>query len=297
MNKNKGIIGIGLILAIVLGIVVVGGGAYYLGKRNNLPPLITKNTGGDPAIKNLPVDNSQQVNCTSNSPSTIKVISPNGGEIYKAGDKITVKWESCNIPATHKFYIGLMPNVESQGSPAITVLSNSTINDGIEIFNLNVGDIDLSYTVFIKDNDLPNGSTNAWSKEFTINSGTTTTWLKSPKFGLYYQNTLNIIEYYIDRYGKQVDKTFGMGVFYAYWGDNQDSGLIWGGNYEATNPTSGGGGAACMGDDVFGEFQYGVSSVTCLQGKVTRVFHVSARNKITEDDLKVFGNFVLKNRQ
>ncbi|HUC88406.1 MAG TPA: hypothetical protein VMR49_00010 [Candidatus Paceibacterota bacterium] len=43
MNKNKGFIGIGLILAIVLGIVVIGGGAYYLGKNsskqevNNLP--------------------------------------------------------------------------------------------------------------------------------------------------------------------------------------------------------------------------------------------------------------------
>jgi len=35
MNKNKGIIGIGLILAIVLGIVVVGGGAYYLGKSSS----------------------------------------------------------------------------------------------------------------------------------------------------------------------------------------------------------------------------------------------------------------------
>jgi len=34
MNKNKGFIGIGLIVAIILGIVVVGGGAYYLGTRD-----------------------------------------------------------------------------------------------------------------------------------------------------------------------------------------------------------------------------------------------------------------------
>lgn len=33
--KNKGFIGLGLILAIVLGIVVVGGGAYYLGKSGS----------------------------------------------------------------------------------------------------------------------------------------------------------------------------------------------------------------------------------------------------------------------
>lgn len=54
MNKNKGFIGIGLLVAIVLGIVVVGGGAYYLGKggskqevkspENILPKVENKNT-------------------------------------------------------------------------------------------------------------------------------------------------------------------------------------------------------------------------------------------------------------
>jgi len=34
MNKNKGVIGIGLILVIVLGVAVVGGGAYYWGKND-----------------------------------------------------------------------------------------------------------------------------------------------------------------------------------------------------------------------------------------------------------------------
>lgn len=33
MKTNKGVIGLGLIVAIVLGIVVVGGGAYYIGKN------------------------------------------------------------------------------------------------------------------------------------------------------------------------------------------------------------------------------------------------------------------------
>ena len=108
MNKNKGIIGVGLILAIILGIVVVGGGAYYLGSSKkivNNPENILPNNQN----QNLPVDNSQQVNvantttptvvteCSSTSPSTIKVLSPNGGETYTAGQKITVKWSSCNV--------------------------------------------------------------------------------------------------------------------------------------------------------------------------------------------------------
>lgn len=39
MKKNKGIIGLGLIVAIVLGIIVVGGGAYYLGTKKNAKVL------------------------------------------------------------------------------------------------------------------------------------------------------------------------------------------------------------------------------------------------------------------
>lgn len=77
MNKNKGFIGIGLILAIVLGIVVVGGGAYYLGKSKGENKKVNN--------QNLqPIDNSQETkNTDSNSSSTdiplITSISPSSG--------------------------------------------------------------------------------------------------------------------------------------------------------------------------------------------------------------------------
>jgi hypothetical protein len=106
MKTNKGIIGLGLILAIVLGIAVVGGGAYYLGKGSNKLEVKTpENVLPNNEDQNIPVVENQKTNttpqvvakCNSNSPSAIKLISPNGGEVYKAGDKITVKWESCNV--------------------------------------------------------------------------------------------------------------------------------------------------------------------------------------------------------
>ena len=76
MNKNKGFIGLGLIIAIIIGIVVVGGGAYYLGnsskeikkqiiennipqenqivENNNLPDIATlPNTYGGGDVKLL----------------------------------------------------------------------------------------------------------------------------------------------------------------------------------------------------------------------------------------------------
>ncbi len=100
MKQNKGFIGIGLILAIVLGVVVVGGGLYsyntYQNKWRESPPLPFDDN------QNLPVTDNEKNNsiiagCTSTSPSSIKLLSPNGGEMYSTGEKITVKWESCNV--------------------------------------------------------------------------------------------------------------------------------------------------------------------------------------------------------
>lgn len=39
-------------------------------------------------------------NCNLNSPPSINIISPNGGEKYSAGDLVNVKWQYCNLPAT-----------------------------------------------------------------------------------------------------------------------------------------------------------------------------------------------------
>lgn len=56
MNKNKGFIGLGLILVIVLGVAVVGGGAYYLGKSSNkLEVIKEENLPPNTENKNLPI--------------------------------------------------------------------------------------------------------------------------------------------------------------------------------------------------------------------------------------------------
>jgi len=144
MNKNKGIIGIGLIVAIVLGIIVVGSGAYYLGKSGNKqevksPENILLNNGN----QELPVvDNKKDIKettttteCVSNSPSSIKVLSPNGGETYTAGQKITVKWKSCNFPSNAN---GINISVVWKGDmEALTATEiNGTPNDGQELITL-----------------------------------------------------------------------------------------------------------------------------------------------------------------
>ncbi|MEI7688844.1 MAG: hypothetical protein WCI91_01525 [Candidatus Nomurabacteria bacterium] len=102
MKCNKGFAPL-ILLAIIVGALVIGGGAYYLGKsskvenkevkveENNLPsnPEINKN-------QNLPVVNNNQ----QSSISSITVLSPNGGETYSTSTtikQIPVTWKSSGI--------------------------------------------------------------------------------------------------------------------------------------------------------------------------------------------------------
>ena len=95
MNKHKGFIGLGLIIAIILGIVIVGGGAYYLGAKKNIKvvensqPQETKNLSNDlyPLYQNLSwgseVSSSQDTHGLKLS--GFKIVSKNilDGEYYK----------------------------------------------------------------------------------------------------------------------------------------------------------------------------------------------------------------------
>ncbi|MDP3174552.1 MAG: peptidoglycan-binding domain-containing protein, partial [Phenylobacterium sp.] len=75
--------------------------------------------------------------CALTAPVSIKVISPNGGQTYTAGQQVTVKWSSCNIPTTANLQFSLFMyypanNPTATGFP----LTLSTLNDGQETFNL-----------------------------------------------------------------------------------------------------------------------------------------------------------------
>lgn len=83
MNKNKGIIGIGLILAIVLGIVVVGGGAYYLGKG--------KDKKGEESLNIENKIKEEQYKFAFYDQNNKLYISSVGGEVSLLGSNIKIK--------------------------------------------------------------------------------------------------------------------------------------------------------------------------------------------------------------
>jgi hypothetical protein len=92
---------------------------------------------GEFTINNLNTSTS----CGPNTSPWIKVKNPNGGETYKSSQKVTVKWDSCNIASSQKVEVNLY-----SGKPTVFgfLASNGTPNDGIEVFTL--------------DSSLPTGS-------------------------------------------------------------------------------------------------------------------------------------------
>jgi len=166
MKYNKGFIGIGMIIAIVAALVVVGGGAVYFATKtptpasqnigeNNYQPQENQNQNG---VSNTPVQNTvtnntanQQTQNNNPSPSptckpSITVLSPNGGETYVAGQQITIKWKTCNLsqsvgitlsgfpyPNDIQFFLGNWV-ASSIGSQIVTI--PSTAQSGKYIINI-----------------------------------------------------------------------------------------------------------------------------------------------------------------
>jgi peptidoglycan hydrolase-like protein with peptidoglycan-binding domain len=99
----------------------------------------------------------------SSDSSSLTVTSPNGGESYKAGGDILVKWSTNNVSSTDKIKLGLIYNGGGGGSAGDVWLSNlagsqSFLNDGSE-------------TVQIPKN-LPWASVNEWfsGNHYTISA-------------------------------------------------------------------------------------------------------------------------------
>lgn len=147
MNYNKGFAALPMLL-IILGIAVIGGGAYYAGKKSPTRNEVSTTVTTSPEATNT-IAASQTVQhtstpkaaeCTVTSPSFIKVISPNGGETFKAGQKITVKWKSCNIASDninimvikHNSSAPYQQKEEAHSDTGLSLRNYNRTNDGSE---------------------------------------------------------------------------------------------------------------------------------------------------------------------
>lgn len=115
----------------------------------------------------------------------------------------------------------------------------------------------------------------------SLNTG----WLKSPKFGLFYPKDFKIIEYYQlspAQVAQGVSEAQGAPTFTATSSGNAI--ISWGGNQ-----------SACSLDEL-NNFQYGISTEACVKDLHVLIYPENVRIALTSDEIKLFGDFVLKNK-
>src|SRR3989344_5868416 len=102
MQNQRGFIGVGLLIAIILGIAVLGGGAYYVMQQQAPTQTASENFDN---VQALPTTNNQQTQTTTNTPvqttptqnpatvgGKITITFPAKGDILRTGSIYTVKW-------------------------------------------------------------------------------------------------------------------------------------------------------------------------------------------------------------
>lgn len=95
--------------------------------------------GTDKAALSKNVRNTLPCRMGSTAPE-IKVISPNGGEIFTAGQNVAVNWATCNIPANAQILLTLVyVNPNGDGGGAVNVSTpnyGTTPNDGSQVITI-----------------------------------------------------------------------------------------------------------------------------------------------------------------
>ena len=78
-----------LVIVLILIIVfLLVGGAYYLG---------TRNSNISQQQNQVSVTNKEESTCTADSTPSLKILSPKQGDLYFTGQKVSIKWTSCNV--------------------------------------------------------------------------------------------------------------------------------------------------------------------------------------------------------
>lgn len=117
-----------------------------------------------------------------------------------------------------------------------------------------------------------------------------TNWTKSSKFGLYYPSNFNApMEYYrAEREIVYEPSSITAPEFSLVFPDGRAV-ITWGGYRNI-------GEKRICSQSESGIFQYGRSEGACIKGYQAWVAHFSGRDTVTIDELKIFGDFVLKNQ-
>ncbi|MFA6397922.1 MAG: hypothetical protein WDK96_03730 [Candidatus Paceibacterota bacterium] len=160
-NKNKGIAPI-IIVLILLGVMIAGGIAYYVGKnQNNFSQNedILINTENDNKAPN-PNPNDGATVCLPTTPAYINITSPIAGNNYTTGQNTNIQWTSCNVQNVYLSLLsggknfglisGETPILASIGTYQWTISNPGKAFTGLDTNNYQIGIESQSPNVMVK---------------------------------------------------------------------------------------------------------------------------------------------------
>ncbi len=122
-----------------------------------------------------------------------------------------------------------------------------------------------------------NGSTT------TNNNQSQIVWVESSESQLQYPSGFIVEERYTNYPGQSSSDPEANAVL-EFRATRGNAVISWGGfNYECT-------------ENEYGPFVYGISQIACLNGVRTQLGVVNVRGALTQEDINIFGDFVLKNQ-
>ncbi len=117
------------------GIAGPGTLSVLLGKTQSGGSTTGGSTGSSTTGGTKTTTNTSTGSCTSTTKPFIKVVSPNASGSYQTSQKITVKWDSCNLSKNSQVNI-LLRIYSNNTQVAYSELSVKTLNDGSEYVSL-----------------------------------------------------------------------------------------------------------------------------------------------------------------
>lgn len=135
-----------LVIILILGILILGF-LFVIGKNKSVEPTYVPSTEEVTENNNQSSNNTQEAaqsesDCKPEDLPSIKLIYPNGGEIFTTNQKINIKWATCNISNDSKIFIGLSAgNIQKVDGPSDDIGGfgwsiGYYTNDGNETINL-----------------------------------------------------------------------------------------------------------------------------------------------------------------
>lgn len=160
-NNNKGFMAQGVIVIIAL--LGIAGGAYYIGKNKNVTPqnnnIVTQ------------TDTNQNTETQTNR---IIVLNPKGGEVYKVGEKVNITWNDKSASDVDNFTI-VLTDPKSMGNLMIAneISIRSSGIDGTSSYMWTIPNLDTNSKYKIEVYRATARELLGRSKEFSIVSKTT----------------------------------------------------------------------------------------------------------------------------